>query len=140
MSLGDEILDSQGKDVLFVLDGYDELPKSLQREGVLVDLLQRSILPSSTVIVTSRPSVSDQLLTICEAAKRIEILGFTQESIQSYAASVFSKSEELKGFLKYIAASNNPAINSLMYMFLFMRSLLCEFTKIQILMILYHTL
>ena len=115
MSLVDEILDSQGKDVLFVLDGYDELPKSLQREGVLVDLLQRSILPDSTVIVTSRPSASGNLLTICEAAKRIEILGFTQESIQSYAVSMFSNSEELKGFLKYIAASDNPAINSLMY-------------------------
>ena len=117
MSLVDEIQNNQGKGVLFVLDGFDELPKSLQSEGVLVDLLQKSILSKSTVLVTSRPSAMDRLL-ISERVveKRIEILGFSQESIEAYAASVFCTSkDELEGFKSYISRSSNPAINSLMY-------------------------
>ena len=117
-SLVDEVQNNQGKGVLFVLDGFDELPKSIQCEGVLVDLLQKSILPKSTVLVTSRPSAMDRLLTISEPVieKRIEILGFSQESIEAYAATIFSGSkDELEGFKNYISRSSNPAINSLMY-------------------------
>ena len=117
MSLVDEVQNNQGKGVLFVFDGFNELPKLLQREGFLVDLLQKSILPKSTVVVTSRPSAMDKLLTISEPVieKRIEILGFSQESIEAYAAAIFSSSEELEGFKSYISRSSNPAINSLMY-------------------------
>ena len=119
MSLVDEVQNNQGKDVLFVLDGFDELPKSLQQECVLVDLLQKSILPKSTVLVTSRPAAMDRLLTIrpvIEKRERIEIFGFSQESIEAYAATVFSSSKaELEGFKSYISRSSNPAINSLMY-------------------------
>ena len=117
-SVVDEVPNNQGKGMLFVLDGFDELPKSLQREGVLVDLVQKSILPKSTVLVTSRPAAMDKLLTISKPviAKRIEILGFSQESVEAYAASVFSSSKaELEGFKSYISRSSNPAINSLMY-------------------------
>ena len=46
----------------------------------------------------------------------MEILGFTQENIKEYASSVFSSEPEvLKDFLFYVSASENPAINSLMY-------------------------
>ena len=114
-SLVEDIINNQGRGVLFVLDGFDELPKSLQREGVLVDLLQKSILPVSTVVVTSRPSAIDRLLTISMPLieKRIEILGFSQKSIEAYASNVFG--DELEGFKHYISAPINPAINSLMY-------------------------
>ena len=117
-SLVDEVQNNQGKGVLFVFDGFDELPKSLQREGFLIDLLRKSILPKSTVVVTSRPAAMDRLLTISEPVikKRIEILGFSQESIEAYAASAFSLSKDkLEGFKNYISRSSNPAINSLMY-------------------------
>ena len=121
MSLVDEVQNNQGKGVLFVLDGFDELPKSLQSEGVLVDLVQKSILPKSTVLVTSRPAAMDKLLTISKPviAKRIEILGFSQESVEAYAASVFSSSKaELEGFKSYISRSSNPAINSMFHFML----------------------
>ena len=117
-SLVDEVQNNQGKGVLFVFDGFDELPKSLQREGFLIDLLRKSILSKSTVVVTSRPAAMDRLLTISKPVikKRIKILGFSQESIEAYAASVFSSSKDkLEGFKNYISRSSNPAINSLMY-------------------------
>ena len=117
-SLVDEVQNNQGKGVLFVFDGFDELPKSLQREGFLIDLLRKSILSKSTVVVTSRPAAMDRLLTISKPVieKRIKILGFSQEGIEAYAASVFSLSKDkLEGFKNYISRSTNPAINSLMY-------------------------
>ena len=115
-SLVEEIKNNQGKGVLFVLDGFDELPKSLQYEGVLADLLRKSVLPQSTVLVTNRRSAMVSLLNICRPVieKHIEILGFSPKSIEEYAASVFS-GDDLEGFKSYISRFENPAISSLMY-------------------------
>ena len=113
--LVEEVSESQGSSVLFILDGFDELPKTLQKEGFLLDLIRGDVLPASTVLVTSRPSATAQLLTSC-SPKHIEILGFTQESVKAYASSIFSSEpEKLKKFLDSISAGENPAINSLMY-------------------------
>ena len=101
--------------MLFILDGFDELPKTLQEESFLLDLIRGRVLPASTVLVTSRPSATAELRTSCRP-KHIEILGFTQESVEAYASSVFSSEpEKLTKFKAYISASENPAINSLMY-------------------------
>ena len=114
-SLVEEVAKSQGRDMLFILDGFDELPKTLQEESFLLDLIRGRILPASTVLVTSRPSATAELCTNC-CPKHIEILGFTQESVEAYASSIFSSEpEKLTKFKAYISASENPVINSLMY-------------------------
>ena len=114
-SLVKEVAKSQGRDILFILDGFDELPKTLQVKGFLLNLIRGRVLPASTVLVTSRPSATAELRTSC-SPKHIEILGFTQESVEAYASSVFSSEpEKLTKFKAYISASENPAINSLMY-------------------------
>ena len=114
--LVDEVSKSQGRDILFILDGFDELPKTLQKRGFLLNLIKGYVLPASTVLVTSRPSATAELRTSCRPQKHIEILGFTQESVETYASSIFSSEpEQLEKFKAYISASNNPAINSLMY-------------------------
>ena len=114
-SLVEEVAKSQGRDMLFILDGFDELPKPLQEESFLLNLIRGRVLPASTVLVTSRPSATAELRTSCRP-KHIEILGFTQESVEAYASSVFSSEpEKLAKFKAYISASKNPAINSLMY-------------------------
>ena len=111
-----EVLKSQGKGILFILDGFDELPKALQRKGYLLNLIKGLVLPASTVLVTSRPSATAELLTSCFPQKRVEILGFTQESVKAYARSIFSSDPtKFEKFMAYISISNNPAINSLMY-------------------------
>ena len=116
VSLVDEVSRDHGKGILFILDGFDELPKTLQQKGFLLKLIKKSILPASTVLVTSRPSATPQLLISCQPQKRVEILGFTQESVNAYAYSIFSSEpSKLKKFQDYISMSNNPAINSLMY-------------------------
>ena len=115
-TLVEEVLKSQGKGILFILDGFDELPKTLQKESFFISLMKGEVLPASTVLVTSRPSATAELLTSCRPQKRVEILGFTQESVEAYARSIFSSDPtKLEKFLAYISISNNPAINSLMY-------------------------
>ena len=114
----DDVLDCQGSGILFILDGFDELPKVLQKEGFLLNLIGGRVLPRSTVLVMSRPSATAQLLTSCRPRiqRHIEILGFSQKSIEAYASSVLSSEpEKLVKFKAFVSASKNPAINSLMY-------------------------
>ena len=113
-----EIVDREGKGVLIVLDGYDELPISLRHQGLLIKLLKGEALPKCSVLVTSRPSATRDLFRACrpQIQRHVEILGFTQESVKDYAYSVFSSEPELlSNFLVYVSASQNPALNSLMY-------------------------
>ncbi len=116
-SLAHDVSRSHGDGVLFILDGFDELPVSLQRNSFVIELISKRVLPESTVVVTSRPSATAALLTSCRPLiwKRIEILGFTQEGVEKYAESILSDPKELESFKSYISASKNPAINSLMY-------------------------
>ena len=77
------------QNVLFVLDGWDELPSSLREDPKSVfrmliqeDLAKKNGLHGSAVIVTSRPIASGQLQKIVCA--RVEILGFTDEELADY--------------------------------------------------------
>ena len=117
-SVAKEVLGRDGKGVLLVLDGYDERSSSLKSSSLLKRLLKGESLPECSILVTSRPSASHDLYRICrpQIKRHVEILGFTQENIKEYATIVFSSDPEvLKDFLFYVSASENPAINSLMY-------------------------
>ena len=116
-SVAKEVVSTEGKGVLFILDGFDELSSNLRYNGLLIDLIKGNALPKSTVIITSRSSATADLLRTCrsQVQKHVEILGFTQECVKEYASSVFSsKPKLLDDFLTYISASRNPVINSLM--------------------------
>ena len=114
-SVAKDVLNREGKRALFILDGYDELPIDLRLKSFLLKLIKGEVFPKCCVLITSRPSASKDLYMACPPQRHVEILGFTQESVSSYAASIFTEPEVLKDFLTYISASENPAINSLMY-------------------------
>ena len=105
----------RGKGMLIVCDGFDELPREQRQEGsVYIDLFKGRLLPEATIIVTSRPSVSADLWSLCQhnIHRRLEVIGFTKKIIKQFAESVFS-GDILAGFLSYI--TNNPPIYSMMY-------------------------
>ena len=111
-----EIEACEGKDVLFILDGFDELPASLQKCSVFVKLIQGTYLSHCTVLVTSRPSATADLLSVAQPQihKQVEVLGFTQAHVEQYTRAFFaSQPDVLTDFLTYI--STHPAIRSLMY-------------------------
>ena len=105
----------KGEGMLIVCDGFDELPHEQRQEGsVYIDLLKGRLLSEATVIVTSRPSVSAGLWSLCQhnIDRHLEVIGFTKEDIKQFAESVFS-GDILAGFLSYITSI--PPIYSMMY-------------------------
>ena len=109
----EEIMRSGGRNVLLVLDGFDELPPILRKlESVFMRIINGLALPNATLIITSRPSASWFLLTFArvQITKHIEILGFLPAQITEYAKSIFTEADE---FLHYIFS--NPVIHGMMY-------------------------
>ena len=83
-----------GRDVLFVLDGFDELPPHLRQARFLVNLLSHnrdSPLADCDVILTSRSIVTSEIYCQMQMSHsqviltNIEVLGFTQDQIEAYA-------------------------------------------------------
>ena len=116
-----------GLKMLLLLDGWDEAPACLRNlpdpkcppDNSYLGKLLRSVSSNTTILITSRPDSSLDLHNRANV-NRVEILGFTKESIHDYfqeALSTQLSSDEVKNeivklgehFLKY------PAIESSCY-------------------------
>ena len=76
---------SYGKGILFIFDGWDEFPHNLMNDSFVSTIIRQPhklSLHQSTVLITSRPVSSGNLLHIAD--RRVEILGFTQRLIHEY--------------------------------------------------------
>ena len=106
-----------GRGVLLVLEGYDELTEDQRTEGsILNKLLIGDYLPKATIMVTSRPLASDSLCPEFRESvdQHIEVLGFNDEDIKSYVEKACQKQPQiLPDLLSYIAS--NPFVSSVMY-------------------------
>ena len=76
-----------GAGVLWILDGWDELPSDLPSDSIINKLIQprmfqESPLVKSSVIITSRPSSSAELHPL--VSSRVEVLGFTPHELEQY--------------------------------------------------------
>ena len=106
----------KGQDVLFVLDGWDELPLNLRKR---FSYLVNSNVPwsyslsKSTVIVTSRPISSGDLYPC--VSSRIEILGFTPDELhQFFTECLQGDTEAVKTLLERI--EENPEVAGSCYL------------------------
>ena len=50
-----------GKDLVFLFDGFDELPKIMRTNGLIFDILKRQVLPCCGLVVSSRPHATKHL-------------------------------------------------------------------------------
>ena len=78
-----EIMEVNGKGVLFLLDGWDELPQNLQINSIFKEIIKSSPKHSlllSTVVVTSRYVSSDELHRL--ATSHLETLGFADQEVK----------------------------------------------------------
>ena len=106
---------TNGKNTLVLLEGLDELPQHLLKQStVFTRLLEGKDLPGATILVTSRPSATAQLWKKWKEriSRHIEILGFTEENITAYVASILSP-QEIPDFETYLCTA--PSIRQLMY-------------------------
>ena len=84
-----ELQACRGRDILWVMDGWDELPSCLRTNSVFQELIaspQVQNLHFSTVVITSRPIASGDLHRIITS--RVEILGFTPTEVKGYFTEV----------------------------------------------------
>ena len=88
-SLSRYLMKSGGESLLLIIDGLDEFIKSVPFDTTLLYLLlQKRILPSATVLLTSRPgawyNISNQFRDQFKINSHYQVLGFTPENRDSY--------------------------------------------------------
>ena len=117
-SLVDEALEINGEGILFLLEGFDELPedKRTGHSSVYLKLIEGNLLPSSTVLITSQPwAVSDVHWSYSNRIDQwIEILGFTRKQIDEYLISYSHDDLKLLNDMRRYV-SLNPPIHAAMY-------------------------
>ena len=104
--------------VLFILDGWDELPFHYHKKPIFDNLIKSKLprsnpLCKSTVIVTSRPISSGDLYP--RVSSRVEILGFTPEELyQFFTECLKGDTEAVKTLLERI--EENPEVAGSCYL------------------------
>ena len=115
------LLQSNGEDIVFLVDGYDENPAALQKSNLIVDILQCRVLPDSTLIVASRAHAS--LLLRQQATITVDIMGYTEQEKMDFIQQALDghphKSEKVNQYLK-----THSKINSLCYIPFYMSLLI----------------
>ena len=107
-----------GKRILLLLEGWDELPEKKQYESFYSNIISGNILKKGDVLITSRPSsigsIPKRFIT-----RHIAILGFSEDQVEQYLDHCFTDSSfELKDSLKYrflLQLNSNPLLKSLAY-------------------------
>ena len=105
--------ENNGSNVLFVLDGWDEIPPSAPGHALVLRLIKRTQLHKSSIIITSRPTSSANLHLLISS--RIEILGFTKDELRQYFTDCLKDTAvAVETLFKKI--SENPAVEGSCYL------------------------
>jgi len=106
------LFNNNGKDVVFLFDGYDEFPDDLQKDSLVVDILKRQVLPHCGLVVSSRPHASLRLRQ--QATIRVNILGFAEQERKLYIEqSLKGQPHAVKELTEYL--EDNLTINGLCF-------------------------
>ena len=108
----DYLSENDGKDLVLLLDGYDEYPEMLREESLIADILKREVLPCCGLIVSSRPHASVSLRE--QATLRVDILGFTEAERQHYITeSMKDQPQKIDELTQYL--QSHSTISSLCF-------------------------
>ena len=121
-----------GKNVLLLLEGWDEFPEEKQQKSFFTELISGEVLKKCDIIITSRPS-SIGIIKKIFITRHIAILGFSDDQIEQYLDCCFvDSSNELKDGLKHrflVQLNSNPALKSLAYVPVNLSILVYVFTE-----------
>ena len=97
----DYLVDNDGKDLVFLFDGFDEYPEALQKNSLIADILKRKVLPYCALVVSSRPHATAHLRE--QATVRVDILGFTEiERNQFIQQALKEQPQSIKELTQYL--------------------------------------
>ena len=117
---------TSGKYTTIVFDGYDEISEELRSNSFIGNIISRKCLKLCGLVITSRPTASAVLHSICDC--RVEILGFTKEDRTKYICqSLENNPIQIKQLKTYL--ETNSFIDSLCYIPLNMTILICLFKE-----------
>ncbi len=114
-AVSEHVAATKGEGVLFIIEGFDELPDECQRSSIFVDLIKGKILPRAAVMVTTRPSAIESSASMLptEGVQHVEVVGFTSEQIDEYVGEMISNEDLLRKLQQYLARF--PYIRGIMY-------------------------
>ena len=99
-----ELEHTQGRDVLILLDGWDEAPARLREDKSfffgLIKNPHLSSLKRATIVISSRPSASGKLRNF--VSSRIKVLGFTKREREEYVVETISNPDAAQELLAQI--------------------------------------
>lgn len=122
---------NKGRGVLWIFDGWDELPTHLQQNSILRKLIptkpvkrfaalsqpaqqnQDRLLQESSIIITSRPISSGDLHPVISS--RIEVIGFTPDELNLYFAECLKEDTKVIESLSE-RIQENPFVQSICYL------------------------
>ena len=83
-SCAEYFIRTQGKNLMIIFDGYDEMSteKQVKKDTIFLRLLARDFVPECHLVVTSRPYISACFHHYCNC--RVEIMGFTNNDRLEY--------------------------------------------------------
>ena len=120
-SLTEYFIQTEGKDLAIVFDGYDEISEEDRKNSIIAHIIYRRIFGKCCLVITSRPTASSSLHGTVDC--RVEIIGFTEEDRLDYIQTALKGKDKVRALTLYL--QSNPTINALCYIPLNMTILLC---------------
>ncbi|XP_054438390.1 NACHT, LRR and PYD domains-containing protein 10 [Pteronotus mesoamericanus] len=106
----------QPERLLFILDGYDELQRPFavrlrrlgpgRKEDVLHRLIRREVLPTSSLLITTRPLALRNLQSLLKQAHHVHVLGFSDSEKKNYLRSYFTDEEQAKKAIDFVCTND----------------------------------
>uniref|UniRef100_A0A1X7U814 NACHT domain-containing protein n=1 Tax=Amphimedon queenslandica TaxID=400682 RepID=A0A1X7U814_AMPQE len=91
----DWLIDRNGKGLLIMFDGWDELSEQLRQSSLAASIIHRKELDQCSVIVTSRSYASSSLLKMDTLSRHVQVIGFSKEEISTVIIQTLQKDTKL---------------------------------------------
>ena len=108
-----------GDGVVFILDGFDELPEEMRQSSIVRDILEGRLAPKASFLITSRPISAQSLYPLVD--RRIEVTGFGEEEVEKYVTDYFATSDAAVGKKLVSTLHSRPTIRNLCFVPLLLR-------------------
>ena len=84
-----------GKGLLIIFDGWDELSTEHRKSSLVASIIRREQLVKCAVIVTSRSYASSSLLKIKSISRHVQVIGFSEDEISTVIIQTLQKDQKL---------------------------------------------
>ncbi|XP_019640538.1 PREDICTED: NACHT, LRR and PYD domains-containing protein 3-like [Branchiostoma belcheri] len=77
--------------VLIILDGFDELEWQPDEDHDIIKLLRGRLFPHVSILVTTRPTCTSDVIKQMKPDTRVEVLGFSPDNAKKYISKFFEE-------------------------------------------------